>query len=70
MIADQPIRQHCEGMRIVSEEHARPLQPNTATAVGMIDEDEFTAIDVGVLERRELSRPRPKGFVGCDCGGC
>ena len=44
-------------------------EATAATAVGMINEDEFTAIDVGLFERRELSRPRPKGFVGCDCGG-
>jgi hypothetical protein len=28
----------------------------------MINEDEFSAVDVGVFERRELSRLRPEGL--------
>jgi hypothetical protein len=56
-------------MRVVAEKHTRSLQPNAASTVGMIHEDKFTAVGVGVFERRELSRLRPEGLVGCDCGG-
>jgi hypothetical protein len=36
----------------------------------MIDEDQFATIGMGLFKRRELSRLRPEGFVGCGCGGC
>ena len=64
VIPDDPIRQHGEGVRIISVELAIPLHTDAATPVGMIHEHKFAPVGVRLFQRREFSRLGSEGLVG------
>jgi hypothetical protein len=49
-------------MGIVPEKHTVPLHTNAAPAVGVIHEDEFAPIGMGLFERGEFPGFGPEDF--------
>ena len=69
MIANDAIGQNGEGMRLVSKVFAFPLYADAASPVGMIYENEFSPIGMGLFNRREFSCLRSVGvFLGARIG--
>jgi hypothetical protein len=65
VVADYAIRKQSEGMGVVSVKFARSLDADTASAVGVVYEDELAAVGVGFFNRWELSRFGTEGaFIG------
>ena len=69
LIPHDAIRQHRKRLRIVAVELPCPFHTNAATAVGMVHEDEFSAIGVSFFQRGKLACLGTEGFVGGDCNG-
>jgi hypothetical protein len=62
VVADYAIRKQSEWMGVVSVKFARSFDPEAATAVGVVYEDELAAVGVGFFNRWELSRFGAEGF--------
>jgi hypothetical protein len=67
MVADDPIGEHCEGMRRVSKKLTRAYDPKASTAVGMIQKGENAPIGNGLFQRRELACFGTKRLILGDC---
>ena len=55
MIANDAIGQHGEGMRLVSKVLAFPLYADAPSPVGMVYENEFSTIGMGLFKGGEFS---------------
>ena len=62
MIANDAVGEHGKGVRRVAEVSAFTLDTETATAVGMIHEDQFAAVGVRLFQRWKLPRYGPERF--------
>ena len=58
MIAHEAVGQQGEGVGVVAEKHAGSLHPDAAATVCVVDEDEFTPVGVGFVQRGKFSRFR------------
>jgi hypothetical protein len=63
MIADQTVREKGKGGRSGKPKPPISVDANAAPAVGMVHENQFATVGVGLLQWGELSRLRPEGFV-------
>ena len=62
VVADYAIRKQSEWMGVVSVKFARSLNAEATTAVGVIYEDEFAPVGMGLFQRWKLPRYGPEGF--------
>ena len=56
-------------MRLVSKVLSFPLYADTSATVGMVHENQFSAVRVGFFNGRKFSRPRPERFFLGACIG-
>jgi len=64
MIADHAIGEHRERVRVVATEDADAEDPEATATINVVDEHEFTAVGVRLLEVRKLPCLRAVNF-GC-----
>ena len=70
VVANDPVGEHGEGVRLVSKVHAFPLYADTTSPVGMVHENQFSPVGMRLFKGREFSGLRPERFfLGACIGG-
>lgn len=70
VIPDDTIWKHGKGLWVISVKLPIPRDTETSTAVGMIHEDQFPPVGVGLFDRWKLTRLGAEDFRAWFFGGC